>query len=272
MSFIQHEKNGIIYHTSTLLTENSGIVHGFSTRLGGVSKGDLASLNLRGSDNCGDTAENVQENYRRLCGAVGVKVENVVLSRQVHEDKVRIVTEQDAGMGLWRERDYESADALITDAHNVPLVVFSADCIVILLSDSVSGAVGAVHAGWRGTALGIVGKAIDEMERCFGTKRENIRATIGAGIGPCCFETHDDVPDAMRAAMGAAAEPYIKAAGAKWQVDLKGLNCAQLARCGVSADRVDICQLCTACHPELYWSHRKMGDRRGVQGAVIMRK
>jgi len=270
MAFVEHRKNNLIYHTSALLEKDSGIVHGFSTRLGGVSEGDYASLNLRGSEYCGDSAEHVAENYRRFCAVLGADAKRVVLSRQVHEDTVRIVTEEDAGKGLWRERDY-SADALITNVSCLPLFVFSADCIVILISDSVSGAVGAVHAGWRGTALGIVKKTVETMKKAYGTDPEHIRAAVGAGIGQCCFETHDDVPEAMLAALGDEAKPFIKAAGEKWQVDLKGLNHRWLTLAGVPEEQIDVCELCTACHPELYWSHRKMGDARGVQGAAIMK-
>lgn len=269
MSFIEHKKHDLLYHTSTLLAQQPGIVHGFSTRLGGVSEGVYASLNLRGSEHCGDTAENVAENYRRFCAAIGAPVEHVVLSKQVHEATVRLVTGADAGKGLWRERDY-TADALITNVPELPLVVFSADCIVILLSDSRTGAVGAVHAGWRGTALGIVKKAVEAMGEAFGTRPQDIRAAIGAGIGPCCFETHSDVPEAMRLAMGEEAAHFIRAKGEKWLVDLKGLNRRQLELAGV--EQIDICPLCTACEPTLYWSHRKMGDARGVQAAAIMRK
>lgn len=271
MSFIEHKKNELVYHTSTLLEQEPGIVHGFSTRLGGVSEGDYASLNLRGSESCEDGRENVAENYRRFCAAIGADISRVVLSRQIHEDTVRVVTAADAGKGLWQERDY-SADALITNERGLPLFVFSADCIIILLTDGVSGAVGAVHAGWRGTALGIVKKTVEAMERTYGTKPEHIRAAIGAGIGPCCFETHNDVPDAMLAAMGKEAKPFIQPAGEKWTVDLKGINRHLLMTSGVPAEQIDVCELCTACHPELYWSHRKMGNRRGVQAAAIMRE
>jgi YfiH family protein len=270
MSFIEHKKQELIYHTSSLMEKEGGIVHGFSTRLGGVSEGMYASLSLRGSEACEDTAENVAENYRRFCAAAGGNVNNVVLARQVHEDTVRIVTAADAGKGLWQERDY-TADALITNEPGLPLFIFSADCIIILLSDSRSGAVGAVHAGWRGTALGIVKKAVEEMGRAFGTRAEDIRAAIGAGIGSCCFETHDDVPDAMRAAWGSEAEPFIAAVGEKWQVDLKGINRRLLTMAGVKEENIDVCPLCTACHPELYWSHRKMGNARGVQAGMIMK-
>lgn len=136
----------------------------------------------------------------------------VVLSKQVHEPNVRLVTGADAGKGLWRERDYQSVDAMICNTPNLPLVVFSADCGIILLHDPVHAAVGAVHAGWRGAAQGLVSTALRRMGEVFGTHPADVRAAIGAGIGPCCFETDEDVPQAMRAALGAGGRAVYRAA------------------------------------------------------------
>ena len=270
MSFLQHDDHGVVFHTAENLSALPGVVHGFSTRLGGVSTGHLAQLNLRGSEASGDLPERVRENYRRFCQAVGLDYHRVVLSKQVHETTVRTVTEADAGKGLHCPRAY-TADALITDRPDLPLFVFSADCIIILLCDPVTRCIGAVHAGWRGTAGRILEKTVAAMAETFGAEPENIQAAIGAGIGPCCFETRDDVPQAMLAAME-EVRPFLRPEGEKWMVDLKGINRRQLELSGVPTDHIQISPLCTACHPELYWSHRKMGDRRGVQGAAIMLK
>lgn len=267
MPFIQHGHDGVVYHTSSVL-EHSAILHGFSTRLGGVSQGAFASLNFRGGGPEPDSRALVQENYRRFCAALGAATEDLVLSKQVHEDTVRHVTSADAGKGFLTPTDY-TADALVTDEPGLNLMVFSADCIILLLHDPVSRSIGAVHAGWRGTALDLPAKAAAEMGRLFGAQPANIQVAIGAGIGPCCFETHDDVPDAMRAAFGGGVEPYIAPVGGKWTVDLKAVNAWRLREAGLEAGHIDVCPLCTACHPELYWSHRKTGDRRGVQGALI---
>lgn len=265
MSFETHEQNGLVWLTSPQL---SGVRHGFSTRLGGVSAPPWDSLNLR--TGCGDSPEALRENYRRFCAVIGTDTERVVLSKQVHETTVRVVTAADAGKGLWRERDY-TADALITNEKNLPLAVFSADCGILLLHDPVTGAVGGVHAGWRGCAAGIVEKTVREMGRVYGTDPADLRAAIGPCIGPCCFETDGDVPAAMRAALGADVEPYLEARGAKWHVDLAGLNRQWLLRAELLPEHIDVCGLCTACRPDLFWSHRKMGEARGVQGAMIVR-
>jgi hypothetical protein len=265
MPFDTHTRNGLVWLTSPLFI---GVRHGFSTRQGGVSPAPWDSLDLGPSR--GDDLENVRENYRRLCDCLGVDGQQVVLSKQVHETTVRVVTAADAGKGLWRDRDY-TADALLTNEKNLPLVVFSADCGIILLHDPVSGAVGGVHAGWRGCAGGILEKAVQEMTRVYGTDPSDLRCAIGPCIGPCCFETDGDVPEAMRSSLGTDAEPYLERRGLKYHVDLAGLNRQWLLRTGVKPDHIDVCGLCTACRQDLFWSHRKMGNARGVQAALICR-
>ena len=265
MSFDTHEQNGLVWLTAPVL---SGVRHAFSTRKGGVSVPPWDSLNLR--TGCGDAPEALQENYRRFCAVVGADVKRVVLAKQVHETTVRVCTADDAGKGLWRERGY-TADALITNEPNLPLAVFSADCGILLLHDPVTGAVGGVHAGWRGCAGGIVEKAVAAMAAAYGAKPEHILAAIGPCIGSCCFETDSDVADAMRDALGTDAEPYLTWRSPKYHVDLAGLNRQWLLRAGVLPEHIDVCGLCTACRPDLFWSHRKMGDARGVQAAVIVR-
>ena len=246
--------------------ENIAVPHGFTTRLGGVSTGVLSSLNL--GNHRGDTPETVAENYRRLGQAIGFSPEQLVLTRQTHSNIVRQVGRQDAA-GL-DHRMYPECDGLITNEPGVGLVVCTADCTPILLHDPVTGAVGAVHAGWRGTASGIVAKAVEAMGSAFGAKPENICAAIGPNIGKCCFETDADVPEAMEKAFGDAAAEYIRQVECKYYVNLKGLNALWLRRAGVRS--IEISEECTACQPEKYWSHRVTRGERGAQGAVIICK
>ena len=262
MSFLAHEENGLLIKTSTVLSD---VRHGFSTRIGGVSPAPWDSLNL--GVGRGDDMDRVRENYRRFCAALGVDEHRAVLSKQVHENNVRHVTAEDCGKGLFRDRDYTSVDAMVTDTPGIPLVVFSADCNVILLHDPVRRAVGAAHAGWRGTAAGIAAETVRVMTEDYGCDPADLRAAIGPAIGPCCFETDGDVPEALRAALGVAVEPFMAWNGSKWHIDLKAVNALWLRREGVT--RIDICDHCTACRPDLYWSHRKTGLRRGEQAALI---
>lgn len=150
---------------------------------------------------------------------------------------------------------------------HLPLVVFSADCNVVLLHDPVRKAIGACHAGWRGTALGIAAKTVREMQRIFGCDPADIRAAIGPAIGQCCFETDGDVPAALHAALGDETEPYITWNGRKYHIDLKAINALWLRKSGVT--QIDVSGDCTACRTDLYWSHRKHGGERGSQIAMI---
>ena len=262
MSFQTHEQNGLVWLTSDIL---GGVRHGFSTRKGGVSVPPWDTLNL--GVGRGDDLENVRENYRRFCAALGTDPTRCVLSKQIHEDNVRLVTADDCGKGLWRDRDYTSVDAMICNTPEIPLVVFSADCNVILLYDPVRRAIGAAHAGWRGTALGIVKKTVEQMTAAFGCDPADLRAAIGPAIGQCCFETDGDVPVALRDALGADVEPYMTWNGSKWHIDLKSVNALWLRRAGV--EQIDRSDLCTACRQDLFWSHRKVGQARGSQIAMI---
>ena len=163
-------------------------------------------------------------------------------------------------------------DALITNEAALPLTVFSADCGTVLLYDPVRQAVGAAHAGWRGCAAGIVEKTVQAMEDAYGSRPADLLAALGPCIGRCCFETDGDVPAAMRDALGADAEPHMERRGAKFHVDLAGLNRQWLLRAGLAPEHIEVSGVCTACRPDLFWSHRKMGDQRGVQAAVIALK
>ena len=267
MSFEFHEQHGLLWLDSGLLAEHGNAIHhGFSTRTGGVSPAPMDSLNL--ATGRGDGDDCLRENYRRFCALVGTDMTRLVMSNQVHETTVRLCTTQDAGKGLYHPRDY-AADALITGETGLGLVVFSADCGIILLYDPINNAIGAIHSGWRSCAGGIVEKTVQEMAANFASDPRDIRAAIGPCIGQCCFETDSDVPEAMLAALGEDARPYLEHRAPKWHVDLAGLNRQWLLRAGLLPERIDTCGLCTACRPDLFWSHRKMGNARGGQIAMI---
>lgn len=248
-----------------LTAEHISAPHCFTTRLGGVSRGYLESLNIGTSR--GDDPENVVENYRRLGAAVGFDVQNLVLSRQVHSDIVHTATARDRGAGLFAPH-LEDCDALITRTPGLALVVFAADCTPILFWDSRTHAVGAAHAGWRGTVSAIGARVVEEMGRQFGSRPQDIRAAIGPNIGQCHFETNADVPQALRAAFGREIEQWIQPRGEKFHVDLKGINRWILNRAGV--EQVEVSDACTVCSSHRFWSHRATGGQRGSQGAIIV--
>ncbi len=243
--------------------KNIAVPHGFTTRLSGVSEGIFNSMNI--ALHRGDSEENVRKNYEILSKEIGFELENTVLTCQTHSDIVRVVTKADAN-GV-DHRLYPECDALITNDKGTALVIFTADCTPILFHDPITGAVGAAHAGWRGTAADIAGKTVRKMCCEFGCKAENIRTAIGPNIGGCCFETDRDVPEAILAEFGREAEKYITEAGAKFRVDLKGVNALALRRAGVT--NIETNEYCTMCRPDLFWSHRLTRGERGSQGAII---
>ena len=249
-----------------LVSDKFSVPHCFTTRLGGVSAGSLSSLNI--GMHRGDRDENVAENHRILSAALGYDVEKTVLSHQIHSDVVRPVAAGDC-RGL-DHRLYPECDGLITNTPGLALMVFTADCTPILLHDPVTGAVGAVHAGWRGTAMNIAGKAAAAMVKHFGCKSENIRAAIGPNIGFCCFETDAEVPQAMVTAFGSDVEKWIRPAGDKYYVNLKEINRHALQQAGVRL--IDVSEDCTACQSQRFWSHRVTKGNRGSQGAIIVCK
>lgn len=241
--------------------------HCFTTRFGGVSQGHLSSMNI--GTHRGDDPKNVLKNYQILADAIGFDPACLVLTKQIHTDVVRLVGKPQMGAGLIGQ-ELSPCDGLITNEKGVGLVVFSADCTPILLEDSETGAVGAVHAGWRGTAAAIAAKAVDAMVKNFGCRRENIRAAIGPNIAKCCFQTDGDVPQAMLARYGKEAEAFIRPDGKKYYVNLKAINALALQQAGV--EQIEISPICTACESDRFWSHRVVGDRRGSQGAIIVCK
>ena len=258
--FIEHNENGVIYMASDIIP----LRHAFTTRYGGVSRGHLATLNLL-SDK-GDEPENVRENYRRVAALFGVGEDDCAVTRQVHGNTVRIVTEADRHKCL-TPVPYE-ADGIVTATPGLPIFCFTADCVPVLLCDAEHGVIGAVHCGWRSSVADILKNALTQMES-LGAKAEDIRAAIGPAIGKCCFETDDDVPEAVTAWLGDTAGLFQKRADGKTLVDLRGANARRLRQLGVPAGQIDISDECTICSHEKYFSHRYTKGRRGGQAAVI---
>lgn len=267
MTIVQKQREGVTFLAAEEIEQAGGVAHGFSTRLGGVSGGMWASLNLGVSR--GDDPDHVRENYRRFFAAIGVEGGSLAMSNQVHGSHVRVITKADGKQDPYEKVAYE-ADGLVTDLPGVTLVIFSADCLPILYYDPVRQVVGAAHAGWRGTAADIAGAVVRKMQEVYGCDPQNILAAIGPGIGPCCFETHEDVPNAMMAAFSTPVLQYLHIQeNGKYSVDLKGINAQRLEKAGVLPQHIGICELCTSCRQDLFWSHRCVGTNRGSMAAAI---
>ncbi|MBR0063868.1 MAG: peptidoglycan editing factor PgeF [Oscillospiraceae bacterium] len=248
-----------MYTTSPNLT----FTHAFTDRLGGVSEGIFASLNL--GEHRGDEEKCVRENYRRLFEALGIT--KFAVTKQVHSDTVREVTLSDAHE-LYSPVPYE-ADGLVTREKGLALMVFTADCVPILLEDAENGVIAAVHAGWRGTVAEIAKNAVNSMVS-LGAKSENIRAAVGPAIGYECFQVGAEVKDAL-GAIGCddRCRPDPENEG-KFYADLKGANRDILVRSGVRPENIRISPVCTRCRHDKYWSHRFTDGKRGVQASIIM--
>jgi len=243
---------------------NIPFTHAFTTRYGGVSSGIFESLNLaqRGEDDF----ENVEENYSRLCNALDITTDDIVCSTQVHGTHIRVITGYDRGK-LFKPEP-EQADGLMTWTPGVALMVFTADCVPILLCDPVKKAVAAIHAGWRSTATDIAGIAVRQMVEEFASSPADIRAAIGPCISKCCFETDPDVPTAILTTLPEAASTCFTQHGTKYMVDLKETNRLLLEKAGVT--NINISDECTSCLSDKYWSHRKTKGQRGSQVAIIV--
>lgn len=267
MEMIKQQRHGVSFYACGDIAWQ-GAAHGFSTRLGGVSPAPWDSLNLGASR--GDSPANVRENFSRFCTAVGADVNALVKNHQVHSCTVRSAARSDILSDPSEPGTFE-ADGLVTGDPGVCLAVFSGDCIPILLYDPVNRVIAAAHAGWRGTAGGIAGHAVQAMASRYGCRPEHILAAVGPGISSCCFETHDDVPDALQAGLGAEARPFIRPlpGGKKFTVDLKGANARWLELAGVTREHIAVCSACTACSLDIFWSHRVQGNARGSMAAVI---
>ena len=247
-----------------LAAEGITVPHCFTTRHGGVSTGIYGSMNLAIGQN--DSLENVKANHRILGAALGFDPEKLVMTRQIHSDIVRVVTDKDCSGPC--HRDYPYCDGLVTNTPGVTLMIFTADCTPLLFHDPVTGAVGAAHAGWRGTAQDIAGNVIRTMVREYGCDPQNIRAAIGPNIGQCHFETGEDVPLALQETFGEEVNTFIEKRGEKYFPDLKAINALAMQRAGVR--HIDISDACTYCQPDRFWSHRVTRGDRGSQGALIL--
>ena len=260
---IQSVKLGTLEY---LTAEGIETPHCFTTRYGGVSRGIFDSMNIAIKE--GEEPENVRKNLQILADSLDFDLNKLVLTHQTHSDIVRVVGSGDHTSCF--HKDYPECDALVTNEPGVALMIFTADCTPMIFHDPVTGAVGAAHAGWRGTAAAIGPKTVQAMCREFGAKPENIRAAIGPNIGACCFETDSDVPNAMIEAFGEEVKAFIHPKEHKYYVNLKEINALILRRCGVT--HIDISCDCTKCQPNRFWSHRITGSSRGSQGAIILCK
>lgn len=261
-------KNGVVYYCSEIIP----CIHGFSTRIGGVSRlPHTESLNL-GVER-GDSKEIVLENLSLFSDALGVDAKSIISVSQIHSSNIRRVTYENKGEGFYID-EKESCDGYVTAESDITLGIRTADCVPILFyappSGDFDGAVAAIHAGWRGTALGIAKKAIDEL--CLiGAEVSNIKAAIGPSIGSCCYTVRSDFYESFKNTAGQTlTDEFVLPVGEdRWVADLKGANRRILEERGVLPENIDICDICTCCEPKEFYSHRYSHGVRGTMLSVI---
>ncbi|HOO27100.1 MAG TPA: peptidoglycan editing factor PgeF [Lachnospiraceae bacterium] len=263
-----NKKNGVTFLTYPLLSQCGGFRHGFSTRLGGVSKGIFESMNL--SFSRGDQAEAVMENFKRIADAIGFSHEAMVLSDQTHTTNVRVVTKKDAGSGIMRPKDFFETDGLITNEPGIVLTTFYADCVPLFFIDPVHKAIGLSHSGWRGTVGRMGEKTLQTMKREFGTKPEEVFAAIGPSICADCYEIGEDVASVFAKEFKENAEQILFPKGnGKYRLDLWKANEQILEQAGILPDRLAVTDICTCCNPKLLFSHRASNGQRGNLAAFL---
>lgn len=267
-SIQQVEKNGVSFLTFPIF-EKYPVVQGFTTRLGGVSSGDFATMNL--SFTRGDRLEDVMENHRRFAEAVGYQVEELVLTEQVHSTTIRRVGKTDTGEVFVPQRTIRETDGLVTDEPGVVLMTFFADCVPLLFYDPVNHAVGNAHSGWRGTVNRMGQKMTEKMVEEFGTNPKDLIAVIGPSICQKCYEVSGDVIVEFQKTFDEThwKKLYEEKANGHYQLDLWQANRMILEQAGLKPEHICISGVCTNCHPELLFSHRFTKGKRGNLAAVI---
>lgn len=250
--------------------ENTGIVmNGFSTRMGGVSTGDCATMNV--SFERGDAEEAVRTNYELLAAAMGFSTDSLVFSKQTHTTNIRVVTEEDKGKGFTRKVDYTDVDGLITNVPGLTLATFYADCVPLFFVDPVHRAIGLSHSGWKGTVGKIGKKTVERMTKEFGTDPKDVLAAIGPSICQSCYEVSEDVINQFKEAFEEAKWPeffYAKENG-KYQLNLWRANELIFEEAGILKEHYSTTNICTCCNPGYLFSHRASMGKRGNLGAFL---
>lgn len=254
------------YLTFPMLEELGMVKHLVSTRLGGVSKGDLSTMNL--SFSRGDEEENVLENYRRIAAVLQCEPEDMVASDQTHTTNVRLVTAADKGKGIVYPRDYRDVDGFVTNEPGVVLVTYYADCVPLFFVDPVHRAIGLAHSGWRGTVDRMGQAVVKSMEEHFDSKASCLYAAIGPSICQDCYEVSEDVALQFIAQFGEKVVTAGKAPG-KYQLDLWEANRMVLEQAGIPVQQIQVTDICTCHNSDYLFSHRATGGKRGNIAAFL---
>lgn len=263
-------KDGIDYLIFNHWKENKDLIHCFTTRNGGVSTGIYSSLNL--GFNRGDEKEHVMKNYQRICKAIGVSVDSLVLSRQVHETNIAKVTSENRGNGIIYPNKWDSVDGIYTTEKDVTLVTHYADCVPLFFYAPKAKMIGLAHAGWRGTVGEIAKVMVDLWHNKEKIPLEEIEVAIGPSIGPCHFEVDKEVADEFIQLFGQVPFIQYHPLNHKYSINLWECNRQILIKNGIPEKNIYISGICTCCHHDLFFSHRASQGKRGTLGAFMALK
>ncbi|MCI9453010.1 MAG: peptidoglycan editing factor PgeF [Dorea sp.] len=261
--FDEREEKGVPYLSFPLLEQTGVVRHGFSTRLGGVSKGHCATMNI--STTRGDEPEAIEENRRRIAAAIGVEPTDFTYTHQTHTTNVAVVEEKDRG------GKFLDTDGMVTDVPGICLVTFYADCVPLFFVDPVHRAIGLSHSGWRGT-VGRMGKVtLELMQEQYGTDPTQVFAAIGPSICQECYEVSGDVIGEFQEAFDESLwqELFYEKTDGKYQLDLWRANQIVLTEAGVRREQIAVTNVCTHCNPDILFSHRSTGTARGNLSAFL---
>lgn len=262
--------NGIDYMVFNKWKDSSDLIHCFTTRNGGISTGIFSSLNL--GFNRGDIREHVLKNYENICNAIGVSMDSLVLSKQVHETNIVEVTSLNKGNGIIYPNKWESVDGIYTKERNVTLVTHYADCVPLFFYAPKSKVIGMAHAGWRGTVREIAKVMVDLWKNKEGINLEEIEVAIGPSIGSCCFEVDKEVADEFVHLFNESQFIKYNPLNGKYNIDLWECNKQILIKSGILEKNISISGICTCCNKDLFFSHRASEGKRGTLGAFMALK
>ena len=264
-----HTVGPLQYFTFNILDKFKDVTCCTTTRVGGVSTGPFASLNL--GMRSGDDAAAVRDNRAQLSLMTNAFPDLLTLGRQVHSNNVAVVTGSTIGSGaIDPDTAFPDTDAMVTNIPDVPLVVLVADCCSISLYDPVNNAIALAHAGWRGTGAGIAAAAVSKMTGEFGSSPADLVAGIGPSIGPCCYEVGKEVLERFKKTYPDLVDEVFDLSDDKYKFDLQKSNRLILTTAGVPDDRIETAGLCTSCRTDLFYSHRAENGNTGRFGALIM--
>lgn len=260
------------YLTVPAFDAQSSVIHGFSTRLGGASIGDFSTMNV--SFTRGDSPNIVTENYKRLGNAIGFDPHYIVASSQTHTTNIKVVDWDDCGKGFDKVKDYNDIDGLITNIPDIVLTTFYADCVPLLLLDPVNKVIGSAHSGWRGTVNKIGTKVVKKMVEVYGCNAKDIIVAIGPSICQDCYEVSQEVIDLFKKSYPPELWPslFYPTIPGKYQLNLWEACNQNFLEAGISSEHISIPDICTCCNPELLYSHRVMGEKRGNFAAFMRLK